>query len=40
MVNGRTFLPIRSLANALGISDSDIGWNGSTGEITIEVSAN
>ena len=40
VVNGRTFLPIRSLANALGISDSDIGWNGSTGEITIEVSAN
>ncbi len=33
--DSRTYLPLRSIATALGISDENIGWNGATGEITI-----
>lgn len=34
--DSRTYLPLRSIATALGISDENIGWNGATGEITIK----
>lgn len=27
VVNGRTFLPVREVANILGISNDDIEWN-------------
>lgn len=34
--DSRTYLPLRSIAAALGIDDENIGWNGATGEITIK----
>ncbi len=34
--DSRIYLPLRSIAAALGIDDENIGWNGATGEITIK----
>lgn len=34
--NGRTFLPIRPVANALGISDNDISWDAQTQTVTLK----
>lgn len=34
--DSRTYLPLRSIAVALGIDDENIEWNGATGEITIK----
>ncbi|NLI12459.1 stalk domain-containing protein [Pelotomaculum propionicicum] len=33
--NGRTYVPVRFLANSLGIADSDIGWDGASQTATL-----
>ena len=33
--DGRTFLPLRYIANAAGVADSDITWDPATQEVTI-----
>lgn len=35
IMNGRTFIPVRYLAYALGINDSGIQWNATANEVTI-----
>ena len=39
IVNDRIYLPIRSVVNAFRISDEEINWNQSTGEVTIKMPA-
>ncbi len=34
--SGRTMIPLRTFSNSMGIADTDIKWNGETGEITIK----
>ena len=34
--SGRTMIPLRTFSNSMGISDTDIVWNGETGKITIK----
>lgn len=33
--NDRTYLPVRAIANALGVSNSNIAWDGATGTATL-----
>lgn len=32
---GRTYIPVRYLANALGVADANIGWNGRAQQVTL-----
>ncbi|MGQ9756292.1 MAG: copper amine oxidase N-terminal domain-containing protein [Desulfotomaculales bacterium] len=34
--NGRTFVPVRYLAYALGLKDENIGWDGASKRVTLE----
>ncbi|MGQ9498717.1 MAG: copper amine oxidase N-terminal domain-containing protein [Desulfotomaculales bacterium] len=34
--NGRTFVPVRYLAYALGLKDKNIGWDGTSKRVTLE----
>ena len=33
--NGRTFVPVRYLSNALGVKNENIAWDGATGKVTL-----
>ena len=33
--NNRTYLPARAIANALGVSNDNIAWNGATSTATL-----
>ena len=33
--NNRTYLPVRAIANALGVSNDNIAWDGSTSTATL-----